>query len=44
MVRVMHHLIFQDKYGLNVENLISAQSFPLFWEVALLLFKSTLYN
>ena len=35
MARVVRHLIFQRKHGLNVENLTSAQSFPPFGEVVL---------
>ena len=41
VARVIHHLTFQRKHGLNTENLTSAQCSPLFGEV-LLLFNSTL--
>ena len=40
MARVIHHLIFQRRHGLNAENLTSAQHFPPFGEVVLLLFNS----
>ena len=31
-IRVIHHLIFQRKHGLDAENLTSAQRFPPFGE------------
>ena len=42
IVKLTYHLIFQRKHELNAVNLTSAQSFPPFGEVVLLLLKSTL--
>ena len=42
IVKLTYHLIFQRKHELNAANLTSAQSFPPFGEVVLLLLKSTL--